>query len=138
VTETAQKQVVRRFYEDVGNRHDLTRLGEIVEPDFSFRGSLGSELTGHVAFAAYVDAVHASLADYRCDIVDLVGEGEKVVARMRFHGLHRGPLLGFAPTGRRVEWTGSAHFTFADGKIADLWVLGDLFGLMRQLSPDRA
>lgn len=138
MSDTIHKQVVRRFYEEVWNRHDLTRLGEILEPGFSFRGSLGPELVGHVAFAAYVDAVHASLADYRCEIVDLVGEGEKVVARMRFHGLHRGPLLGLAPTGRRVEWTGSAHFTFADGRIADLWVLGDLHGLMKQLSPDPA
>ena len=138
MSDTIHKQVVRRFYEEVWNRHDLTRLGEILEPGFSFRGSLGPELTGRAAFAAYVDALHASLADYRCDIVDLVGEGEKVVARMRFHGLHRGPLLGFAATGRRVDWAGSAHFTFAGGKIADLWVLGDLHGLAKQLSPDPA
>ena len=138
MTETAQKHAVRRFYEEVWNRHDLTRLGEILEPGFSFRGSLGPELTGPAAFADYVAAVHASLADYRCDVVDLVGEGEKVVARMRFHGLHRGPLLGFAPTGRRVEWAGSAHFTFAAGKIADLWVLGDIYGLAKQLSSDPA
>ena len=138
MSDTIHKQVVRRFYEEVWNRHDLTRLGEILEPYFSFRGSLGPELTGPAAFAAYVDQVHASLADYRCEIVDLVGEGEKAVARMRFHGLHRAPLLAFAPTGRQVEWAGSAHFTFAGGKIADLWVLGDLYGLIKQLSPDRA
>jgi predicted ester cyclase len=138
VSDTIHKQVVRRFYEEVWNRHDLTRLGEILELHFSFRGSLGPDLTGHTAFAAYVDAVHASLADYRCEILDLVGEGEKVVARMRFHGLHRGPLLSFAATGRRVQWMGSAHFTFAHGKIADLWVLGDLHRLMKQLSPDPA
>jgi steroid delta-isomerase-like uncharacterized protein len=138
VSVTIHKQVVRRFYEEIWNRHDLTRLGEVLAPDFSFRGSLGPELVGHADFAAYVDAVHASLADYRCDIVDLVGEGGKVVAHMRFHGLHRGPLLGFAATGRGVQWMGSAHFTFAHGKIADLWVLGDLHGLMKQLSPDPA
>ena len=138
MSDTIHKQVVRRFYDEVWNRHDLTRLGEILEPGFSFRGSLGPELVGLAAFAAYVDQVHASLADYRCEIVDLVGEGAKVVARMRFHGLNRGPLLGFPPTGRRVEWAGSAHFTFVHGKIADLWVLGDLHGLMKQLSPDPA
>ncbi len=135
---TIHKEVVRRFYEEIWNRHDLTRLGEVLAPDFSFRGSLGPELVGHADFAAYVDAVHASLADYRCDVVDLVGEGEKVVARMRFHGLHRGPQLGFAPTGRRVEWAGSAHFTFAARKVADLWVLGDIYGLAKQLSSEPA
>ena len=83
-----------------------------------------------------MDGVHASLADYRCDILDMVEEGPKLVARMRFHGVHRGPLLAYPATGRRVEWAGSAHFTFADGRIADLWVLGDLYDLLRQIAPD--
>ena len=82
--------------------------------------------------------MHAALADYRCDILDLVEEGDKVVARMRFHGRHRGPLLGYAPTGRHVEWAGSAHFRFAGGLIAGLWVLGDLHGLVSQLAGDPA
>ena len=49
---TIHKQVVRRFYDEVWNGHDLTRLGEILEAGFSFRGSLGPELTGHATFAA--------------------------------------------------------------------------------------
>jgi steroid delta-isomerase-like uncharacterized protein len=133
VNETPQKVAVRRFYDELWNRHDLTRLGEILNKDLSFRGSLGPELRGHAAFAAYADGIHAALADYRCEIVDLIEEGAKVVARMRFGGVHRGPLLGFAATHRRVEWAGSAHFTFQDGRIADLWVLGDLRALTEQL-----
>ena len=112
----------------------MSRLGNILHEDFTFRGSLGPVLRGHTAFAGSVDEVHSALAEYRCFILDLVGEGEKVVARLRFHGLHRGPLLGIPATGRRVEWAGSAHFTFADGRIADLWVLGDLHALARQLA----
>jgi predicted ester cyclase len=51
---------------------------------------------------------------------------------MRFEGIHRGAFLGFAPTGRRIDWAGAALFTLNSDKIADLWVLGDLYGL-RQL-----
>ena len=134
--EGIHKQTVRRFYDEVWNRHDLTRLDDILHGEFKFRGSLGTEVSGHAGFAAYVDGVHASLADYRCDILDMVEEGPKLVARMRFHGVHRGPLLGHPATGRRVEWAGSAHFTFADGRIAELWVLGDLYGLVRQIAAD--
>jgi steroid delta-isomerase-like uncharacterized protein len=132
VSQSDQKRLVRRFYSEVWDRHDLSRLGEILQPDFSFRGSLGPELKGHAQFADYVNGVHAALADFRCDILDLVEEGEKVVARMRFHGKHRGPLLGRPATGRHVEWAGSAHFRFAGGRIADLWVLGDIHGLAQQ------
>ena len=133
MNDTPQKAAVRRFYDEVWNRRDLTRLAEILDEGISFRGSLGPELRGREALAAYVETVHGALTDYRCDIIELVEEGAKVVARMRFGGVHRGSLLGFAATHRRVEWAGSAHFTFADGRIADLWVLGDLHALTQQL-----
>jgi predicted ester cyclase len=90
-------------------------------------------MTGHAAFSAYVDGVTEALADYRCTILDLVIEGERAFARMRFEGIHRAPFLGFAPTGRRVDWAGAALFTLKSDKIADLWVLGDLQGLREQL-----
>jgi predicted ester cyclase len=41
--------------------------------------------------------------------------------------------MGFAPTGRRVDWAGAALFSLKSDKIADLWVLGDLQGLREQL-----
>ena len=46
----------------------------------------------------------------------------------------RGEFLGYAPSGKRVDWMDAALFTVGeDGRIADLWVLGDVFGLMSQL-----
>jgi predicted ester cyclase len=41
--------------------------------------------------------------------------------------------MGFAPTGRPVAWAGAALFTLKGGKIADLWVLGDVDGLRAEL-----
>jgi predicted ester cyclase len=126
-------QVVEAFYERVWNRRDEAAIGELIQPDFTFRGSLGPTMTGHDAFADYVALVTDALEGYRCTILDLVAEGDRAFARMRFEGIHRGPFLGFAPTGRRVEWAGAALFTVKGGKIADLWVLGDLHGLRERL-----
>jgi len=80
-----------------------------------------------------VNDVTGALPDFVCEILELTEEDNRVVARMLFYGTHRGELLGFSPTGRRVEWHGSAHFTFREGKVADLWVLGDVHGLLKQL-----
>lgn len=128
------KQQVRRFYDEVWNRADQTVIPELLTTDVVFRGSLGAELTGQAEFAGYVREVTSALADYRCDIDVLVAEADRVVARMTFSGLHRGPLLGVPATGRRVSWAGAAFFTFSDVRIADLWVLGDLHGLAEQLA----
>jgi predicted ester cyclase len=128
------RDAVGSFYADVWNRGDLAVLPSLLRDDFTFRGSLGAERKGHAEFIAYVQMVRDALSEYRCDILDLVVEHPRAFARMRFSGLHTGVFLGFAATARRIEWMGAALFTAAsDGRIADLWVLGDLLGLRGQL-----
>jgi predicted ester cyclase len=127
------RMVVERFYADIWNRHDKTKIPTLLRPRFTFRGSLGQAKVGHDGFASYVDFVHESLEGFRCDILDLVIEPPRAFARMRFSGAHRGELFGFQPTGKRVEWAGAALFTFVDGQVDDLWVLGDVHGLIELL-----
>lgn len=128
------RQLVASFYEDVWNRGDLSAIPALLQEGFTFRGSLGAELRGQAGFAGYVGMVRGSLSGYRCEILDLVVEGRRAFARMRFSGTHTGTFLGVGPTGRRVEWLGAALFTAGeDGRAADLWVLGDVDGLRRQL-----
>ncbi|HSZ51123.1 MAG TPA: ester cyclase [Caulobacteraceae bacterium] len=127
-------ELVRAFYDEVWNRDDAARARELLDPAFRFRGSLGQERNGPDGFIAYMREVHAALADYRCTIEDLVEGDGRAAARARFEGVHRGDLLGFAPTGRRVAWTGAAFFTVAEGRLSDVWVIGDLDSLRRQLA----
>ena len=133
------RTVVGSFYADVWDRGDLSLLPALLREDFTFRGSLGVELRGHAAFAQYVQAVRAALGEYRCEILDLVCEGSRAFARMRFSGIHRGDFMGHPPTGKRVAWLGAALFTLGDdGRVADLWVLGDLHGLTALLRANSA
>ena len=127
------KTIVHRFYSDVWNKHDKSAIPNLLQPDFTFRGSLGQCKTGHSEFADYVDFVHQALDAYKCDILDLVTEGNQCFARMRFSGNHHGEFFGFKPTGKKIEWAGAALFTFRDGLVADLWVLGDVHRLLEQL-----
>ena len=127
------RQVVESFYADIWNRHDKQKIPALLCPDFTFRGSLGQAKTGHDGFGSYVDFVHEALGEYRCDILDLVIDEPKAFARMRFSGIHRGEFFGSQPTGKPLEWAGAALFTFSGGQVADLWVLGDIHGLLELL-----
>ncbi len=102
-------------------------------PDFTFRGSLGPTLVGHDQFAGYVDEVTGALGDYTTDILALIEEGNRVGGKMRFRGFHRKELFGVPPTGRHVWWTGMPIFTFEGPKVRDLYVLGDIYGLIARL-----
>ncbi len=135
---TAQTDIVRLFYDEMWNKADKTRIPEIFHPDFTFRGSLGPVLVGHAQFADYVDDIVRALPDFVCDILETTEQGDRVVAKMLFHGSHRAEMLGYAPTGLRVAWHGSAHFTFREGLVADLWVLGDVHGLMAKLEANKS
>ena len=125
---------VRRFYELLWNRRELALLPELLHEDVRFRGSLGTEVVGRAGFVAYLEEVHRALGAYRCIVEDLLCAPPKAFARMRFEGVHRGELMGHAPTGRPVSWAGAALFTFEGERIRDLWVLGDLKSLERQLA----
>lgn len=126
--------IVKSFYENIWDRHDKTYIPILLSENFGFRGSLGPIRKGHTEFADYVDFVHTALGNYQCDILDIVHEGNKAFARMLFSGIHKDVFFDYHPTHMRVEWAGAALFTFDQEKIIDLWVLGDVHGLLEQLA----
>lgn len=135
---SAQTDIVRLFYDEMWNKADKSRIPEIFHPGFAFRGSLGPVLVGYEQFAGYVDDVVRALPDFRCDILMLTEQDNRVVAKMKFSGTHKSEMMGYAPSGKRVAWDGSAHFTFRGGLVEDLWVLGDVHGLLQQLAANQA
>ena len=135
---STHKEIVKSFYENIWNRHDKRFIPKLLVENFSFRGSLGQVRHGHAEFIEYVDFVHTALGNYQCDILDFVGEGNKAFARMLFSGIHKGDFFDYRPTLMRVEWAGAALFTFDQEKIADLWVLGDVHGLLEQLARNKS
>ena len=131
-------ELVERFYRLVWNKADATEAYRILADDFRFRGSLGSELRGPDGFVAYMQSVHAALADFTCQIDEMIADIDRAAARMTFHGCHRGKFFAVAPSGREIRWSGAAFFKTRDGKIIELWVLGDIEAIRRQLEPQRA
>ncbi|MDH3670632.1 MAG: ester cyclase [Gammaproteobacteria bacterium] len=131
------KEQVKKFYRVLWDAHDNDQIPSVLHEDFAFRGSLGQEKRGHAGFAEYVDMVHDALGEYRCIIEELVSESNKVFAKMKFTGIHKGEFLGYSPTQQRVSWNSCALFTFRGDKVANLWVLGDLASLQKQLQENR-
>ena len=132
-TLSSQKEVVRVFYKEMWDRADKSLIPQIFHLGFTFRGSLGPTLTGYDQFAGYVDDVTGALGSYTTDILALIEEGSRVSGKMRFHGIHRKAMLGVPPSGRHVWWIGMPIFTFEGGKVRDLYVLGDIHGLIGRL-----
>ena len=125
--------LVERFYGELWNQWNDTAVEDTLSPDFTFRGSLGQQTSGRDGWRRYRDQVRGGSADFHNEIIDLVCEGQRAAARLRYTGTHTGVLLGLPATQRRFEYAGAAFFTADSGWLTGAWVLGDLDGLRRQL-----
>jgi len=131
--ELTNRDLIARFYADLWDQWDKSVAWEILTEDFLFRGSLGADRRGIEGFLDYVDRVRNALGDYRSDVGEMVEQADKIAIRMTFSGNHRGELFGVPATGQRISWAGAAFFAFRRGRIASLWVLGDVDGVKTQL-----
>lgn len=129
------KESVRKFYETILNNADKSVIPQLLTEEFVMRGSLGlPQRSGHIGLALYMDFIRTTLGNYHCEIVEMIEEGNKIYARMLYSGIHQGELFGYAPTHGKIKWDGVAVFTFDEDKIAEVWALGDVHCITKQLS----
>jgi steroid delta-isomerase-like uncharacterized protein len=127
-------EVIRAFYADLWEAGDLTQLPALMHDDVAFQGTFGQTMRGLETFGAYVRSVRHAFSTYRCEMLDLLVDGDRVAARIRFSGVHdAGPFLDAPPSGRTLTWEGVGFFTLDAGRIRHLWVMGDMLGLLNQL-----
>ena len=69
----------------------------------------------------FVATVLAAFSDYHAELQDLMAEGDKVVARVRWTGTNDGPYDGRPPTHRKLSFSTADFFRIAGGKIAEHW-----------------
>ena len=126
--------LVRAFYQDVWMSGDVACADRVLHPDLRFRGSIGLEKRGRDGFWEYFELIRGAFAEYRCDILSLVEDGDDAAAKMRFSGIHRRPFMDVQPTRSWVTWQGTAFFRMKDDMLHDIWVLGDVDGLRASLA----
>lgn len=132
----ANKQLIRRYYEEMWNewRFDLADL--LIDPEVRFRGSIGRMVAGRGGLVGYMKHMQGIFPDLYNTIEALVAENDHVAVQLSYSGTHRGEIFGIAPTGRRIRYSGVGIFQIAEDRIAEGWVLGDLANLLLQLRPD--
>jgi steroid delta-isomerase-like uncharacterized protein len=80
------------------------------------------------------DLMKHAFPDLKAHIEDIFAAQDKVAVRLRLRGTHSGEFLGFAATGRTVEYVSHEFYRIADGLIAEEWICSDTATLLRQLS----
>jgi steroid delta-isomerase-like uncharacterized protein len=129
----ANKQLIQRYYEDMWNIWDFAVADEIIHEAIDFRGSIGLTVKGRDGFKGYMRTIQAAFPDFHNTIEEMIAEEKKVVAVLTYSGTHHGTLFGVPPTGKRIQYAGTAIFRIEGDQITRGWVLGDTLGLLLQL-----
>ena len=118
----ANKQLVRRLVDEVVNQRNADTLDEL---------ALG--LFARLA-RRWISPFRSAFPDFRMEIVELVAEGDTVVAHFKCSGTHRGEWIGISPTGRRFENIDEIYvFHVEQGKLARAVGVEENLSRMRQL-----
>jgi len=133
VSEEDNKAVIRRWIEAYNNR-DMQAEADVLDPGYVAHvpGAPGP-LEGLEAWRKFTAPFVEAFPDLRLTVEDILSEGDKVAARVAFHGTHRGEFQGIAPTGKEVAFSSIEVNRVVGGKVEEHWVELDLLGLMQQL-----
>jgi len=128
------KALVRREEEELFSGGNLDAAEEIYAADYvGHDPSNPEDVRGLQAAKQAASDYRQAFPDLQVSVEDLIAEGDRVAARLRFRGTHLGELDGIAPTGRRVDCTGIVISRIEEGKIAEDWANFDDLGMMQQL-----
>ncbi len=101
------KAIVRRYVNEVLVGGNVDLVDELLAPDYVNRAMGGM---GRAAFKAWLSANSAG-AGGRMDILDLVAEGDAVVARFTY--------AITLPSGEQITARGMTYYGLADGRIVE-------------------
>lgn len=126
------KALFRRFIDEVWNNGNLNVADEIFHHQAT-SPSAPQLPTGGEGVKVIASMFRSAMPDYHIEIIDLLADGNQVLARFQQSGTHTGELMGIPPTGRKATWGEIGILRFAGGQVVESWYNVDLLGMMQQL-----
>lgn len=127
------KNLVKQYYEELWNKQNRNYIDILFDDNITFRGSFNVEGKGKKEFEKYMDSVLIGIPNLYHGVEIMVFENDLIATRAVYNGTHKGELFGFEATNNKIKYNGASFFRFNNEKIADVWVLGDLVTLNKQL-----
>lgn len=77
--------------------------------------------------------LRTAFPDMKVGLETMVADDESIAFAYTLTGTQTGPLMGFAPTGKKVKIRGMQISKFKDGKMVERWGSSDQLGMLQQL-----
>ncbi|PZQ46681.1 MAG: hypothetical protein DI556_19485 [Rhodovulum sulfidophilum] len=140
VAETA-KALVADFIARIWNEGAVAEVDRFVAPAYTVLHDPGDPWEGRTldrpAFAERVLQSRAPFPDQRFEIVDLLGDGDRVALSWLWSATHLGDIPDFPATGREIRMSGLTVYRIGAGGLDGHWQVSDRLGVYRQLLGNR-
>jgi steroid delta-isomerase-like uncharacterized protein len=100
-------------------------------PGFVFHSSAGNlDMNAYIPFMAdYFNP----FPDFKFEVLDLIGEKDKVVARYITTGTHKLAYRGIPASGKRINVNCMMILRLSEGKLAEAWSIVDSLTMLTQI-----
>jgi predicted ester cyclase len=133
VSAATNKEICRRFFEDVVGNGNLALVDELVAPDVVSHSPFPGQHPGVAGVKETLGLFHEAFPDLAIEIKHLLADDDKVMGYFKVRGTQRGEIMGIAPTGRRVCYDEVVVLRLVAGRIVEHWAIADALALMQQL-----
>lgn len=133
------KAIVQQFY-DAFEKNDPRTINDLLASNYKVQDSnvvFDSSYSKYAVFSkninVRVQALHEALPDFKLNLIEMLADGNKVIARIQIHGIQRGSFLGIEKTDKPVVIKAFVIFTIEGGKITHINEIWNELGVMKQI-----
>ena len=126
--------LARRAIDAINDRTLPARAGELLDPSFVRHDlvQLFPDSEGSRGGSDFVGMILEAMPDFRLDVQDIFGAGDRATVRLRMNGTHTGqPLLGRPATGKKLSANALFIYRVQQGRIAEAWQMIDGLAFFR-------
>jgi len=127
------KALVRRIWEEVWNKGNLSAIDELFAPTYVAHDPANPGVQGRDGVRQLVTMYRSAFPDLQFTVEDQIAEGDMVATRYTARGTHKGELQGIPATGKQAAVPGIMISRIVGGQDREEWVNYDALGLMQQL-----
>ena len=138
--ELAQRTLEKNItmYETVWNKVINDREIDLInedsfDKDVTALATSGGDIIGLENFKNYYNNYLTGFSDAEFTIVDIFGQGDKMVKHWNFKGTHDGDFFGVPATGKAINISGTTLIRMKEGKIAAEQDFMDFLSFYKQL-----
>jgi len=126
------KQIVSRIWDEIWNQGNYDTCDEVLASDY-FGHLPMMDVHGPEQFRQLVSTYRSAYPDVHLTVEDIFGAGDKLAVRWVSRGTHLGEMMGFPPSGNKIEIMGISLFRVENGKVAEEWEGFDTLKMMQQI-----